>query len=142
MKKTLILIVALLTIGMAADAQVQVKKKSTSETIFSGRMGGISVDVIDGSYFLSIKSTNQFDKYYVIHIGENAGEAVTSIESFIEIAKTIKKGESYEIETLTKSFTIHKGITKNEIWFKASGYAGYASTNVYEMNKILDAFVK
>ena len=142
MKKALILIVALLTIGMAADAQVQVKKKSTSETIFSGRMGGISVDVIDGSYFLSIKSTNQFDKYYVIHIGENAGEAVTSIESFIDIAETIKKGESFEIETLTSTFTIYKGAFKNEIWFKASGYAGYASTNVYEMNKILDAFVK
>ena len=142
MKKVLILIVAFLTIGMAADAQVQVKKKSTSEKIYSGRMGGISVDCMEGAYFLSICSTNQFDNHYVICLGQNAAEAVASIESFIEIAKTIKKGESYEIETLTKSFTIHKGITKNEIWFKASGYAGYASTNVYEMNKILDAFVK
>lgn len=142
MKKALILIVALLTIGMAADAQVQVKKKSTSETIFSGRMGGISVDVIDGSYFLSIKSTNQFDKYYVIHIGENAGEAVTSIESFIEIAETIKKGESFDIETLTSTFTIYKGAFKNEIWFKTAGYGGYAVTNVRELSKILDVFVK
>lgn len=142
MKKALIFIVALLTIGMAADAQVQVKKKSTSETIFSGRMGGISVDVIDGSYFLSIQSTNQFDKYYVIHIGENAGEAVASIESFIEIAETIKKGESFDIETLTSTFTIYKGAFKNEIWFKAAGYGGYAVTNIRELSKILDAFVK
>lgn len=142
MKKILILIVALLTIAMAADAQVQVKKISTSEKIYSGRMGGISVDAIDGTYFLSIKSTNQFDKYYVICIGQNASEAVTSIESFIDIAKTITKGDSFEIETPTSTFTIYKGAFKNEIWFKASGYAGYASTNVYEMNKILDAFVK
>lgn len=142
MKKALILIVALLTIGMAADAQVQVKKKSTSETIFSGRMGGISVDVIDGSYFLSIKSTNQFDKYYVIHIGQNASEAVASIESFIDIAKTIKSGESYEIETPISTFSIYKGAFKNEIWFKTTGYGGYAVTNVRELSKILDAFVK
>lgn len=142
MKKILTLIVALLTIGMAADAQVQIKKKSTSENIYSGRMGNISVDCMDGSYFLAICSTNQFDKFYVIHLGENAKDAITSIESFIEIAKTIKKGESYDIETPTKTFTIYKGAFKNEIWFKASGHAGYAVTNVNEMNKILDAFVK
>lgn len=142
MKKVLILIVAFLTIGMAADAQVQVKKNSTSEKIYSGRMGNISVNCMEGSFFLSICSTNQFDKFYVIHLGENAEEAITSIESFIEIAKTIKKGESYDIKTPTKNYTIYKGAFKNEIWFKASGYAGYASTNVYEMNKILDAFVK
>lgn len=84
MKKVLILIVAFLTIGMAADAQVQVKKKSTSEKIYSGRMGGISVDCMEGAYFLSICSTNQFDNHYVICLGQNAAEAVASIESFID----------------------------------------------------------
>lgn len=141
MKKILIAIVALLCCGYSADAQIKVNKKSETKEVFSSRMGFVTIKVMEGNYFLALPSSNQYDDYYIMHLGQSNEDALESVEALLEMAQTIKKGESYAVETLTKTFTITKGIGKS-IDISAKGYAGYASTSATELKGMIDALRK
>ena len=137
MKKIIILIVALLTIGMTADAQVRVKKKNTPETIYMTDSFN-RITRMDGDYFLSLWWGDS--ETYDICIGQNKEEAIDSMNSFLEIAMTIKAGDAYELESLDRSFTIYKGFSEKDIRFvTVSRQYGYANAflSAKEIHEIL-----
>ena len=70
---------------------------------------------MDGDYFLSLRWGDS--ETYDICIGQNKGDAIDSMNSFLEIAMTIKAGDAYELESLDRSFTIYKGFSEKDIRF-------------------------
>lgn len=137
MKKFITLIVSLMMLPIITDAQIVVKDKTNTETLLSIRMGFIKLNY-DGSYFLAMSTTNQFDRPMILPLGKDKAEAIKTIESLIEITSTIKKGDCIKIESAYGTeFRIYR-FAKNTITINADGYAAASNTNKAELNKILD----
>lgn len=143
MKKIIITIIsAMILMPSMADAQVEITKKSKTEILKSLRMGWTTLSVNDDIYALGLKSDNQFDKHYIIMLGEGKDNAIKSLETFIEIADTIKNGESMEFNNINETIRISKGLVKGEIWFKSKYYAGYGKTSKGELKTLMKALKK
>ena len=143
MKKIIIAIIsAMILMPTIAEAQIQVNKQPKRETIKSLRMGYVTLTKTEETYFLSMISENQFDKSYVILLGESKETAIQSLNSFIEISSTITKDDSFEFNDGIKNYRIYRGMFKSEVWFKADGYAGYGKTSTTELNNLLKALTK
>lgn len=143
MKKIIITIIsAMILMPTMADAQIQVKKQPKIETIKSLRMGYVTLSKSEDIYFLSLTSDNQFDKSYIIYLGESHEAAVGSLNSLIEVASTITKDDSFEFNDGRNDFYIYRGMFKGEVWFKAKGFAGYGKTSTTELNNLLKALTK
>ena len=143
MKKIIIAIIsAMILMPTIAEAQIQVNKQPKRETIKSLRMGYVTLTKTEETYFLSMISDNQFDKSYVILLGESKETAIQSLNSFIEISSTITKDDSFEFNDGIKNYRIYRGMFKSEVWFKADGYAGYGKTSTTELNNLLKALTK
>lgn len=143
MKKIIIAIIsAMILMPTIAEAQIQVNKQPKRETIKSLRMGYVTLTKTEETYFLSMISDNQFDKSYVILLGESKEAAIQSLNSFIEISSTITKDDSFEFNDGIKNYRIYRGMFKSEVWFKADGYAGYGKTSTTELNNLLKALTK
>lgn len=143
MKKIIIAIIsAMILMPTIAEAQIQVNKQPKRETIKSLRMGYVTLTKTEQTYFLSMISDNQFDKSYVILLGESKEAAIQSLNSLIEISSTITKDDSFEFNDGIKNYRIYRGMFKSEVWFKADGYAGYGKTSTTELNNLLKALTK
>lgn len=143
MKKIIIAIIsAMILMPTIAEAQIQVNKQPKRETIKSLRMGYVTLTKTEETYFLSMISDNQFDKSYVILLGESKEAAIQSLNSLIEISSTITKDDSFEFNDGIKNYRIYRGMFKSEVWFKADGYAGYGKTSTTELNNLLKALTK
>lgn len=143
MKKIIIAIIsAMILMPTIAEAQIQVNKQPKRETIKSLRMGYVTLTKTEQTYFLSMISDNQFDKSYVILLGESKEAAIQSLNSLIEISSTIAKDDSFEFNDGIKNYRIYRGMFKSEVWFKADGYAGYGKTSTTELNNLLKALTK
>lgn len=143
MKKIIITIIsAMILMPTMADAQIQVKKQPKIETIKSLRMGYVTLSKSEDIYFLSLTSDNQFDKSYVILLGESKEAAIQSLNSLIEISSTITKDDFFEFNDGIKDYHLAKGAFKSELWFKADGHAGYGKTSTTELNNLLKALTK
>lgn len=142
MKKIIIAIIsAMILMPAMADAQIKVNKQPKRETIKSLRMGYVALTKTEETYYLTMISDNQFDKSYVILLGEGKDAAIQSINSFIEISSTIKKDDSFEFNDGIKDYRIYRGVFKSEVWFKADGYAGYGKTSKAELNQLLESIL-
>ena len=120
-----------------ADAQIVVKDKMNIETLLSIRMGFIKLNY-DGSYYLAMSTTNQFDRPMILPLGKDKTEAIKTIEALIEITTTIKNGDCIKIESAYGTeFRIYR-FAKNTITINADGYAAASNTNKAELTKILD----
>lgn len=138
MKKILIaLIAALAFLPTIAEAQISVTSKSNNEKLLSIRMGFITLNY-DGSYYLGMQTTNQFDNHMILPLGKTKEEAIKTVQALIDITTTIAKGDCITIESVygTK-FRIYR-YAKNTITIHADGYAGYSNTNKNELTRILD----
>ena len=143
MKKIIIAIIsAMILMPTIAEAQIQVNKQPKRETIKSLRMGYVTLTKTEETYFLSMISDNQFDKSYVILLGESKEATIQSLNSLIEISSTITKDDSFEFNDGIKNYRIYRGMFKSEVWFKADGYAGYGKTSTTELNNLLKALTK
>lgn len=143
MKKIIIAIIsAMILMPTIAEAQIQVNKQPKRETIKSLRMGYVTLTKTEETYFLSMISDNQFDKSYVILLGESKEAAIQSLNSLIEISSTITKDDSFEFNDGIKNYRIYRGMFKSEVWFKADGYAGYGKTSTTELNNLSKALTK
>ena len=143
MKKIIIAIIsAMILMPTIAEAQIQVNKQPKRETIKSLRMGYVTLTKTEVTYFLSMISDNQFDKSYVILLGESKEAAIQSLNSLIEISSTITKDDSFEFNDGIKNYRIYRGMFKSEVWFKADGHAGYGKTSTTELNNLLKALTK
>lgn len=141
MKIIIAIIYAMMLMPIMADAQIQVKKQPQIETIKSIRMGYVTLTKSQDIYCLCLTSDNQFDKAYVIMLGKGKEAAVQSLNSLIEVASTITKKDTFEFNDGIKDFRIYRGMLKNEVWFKADGYAGYGKTSKAELNQLLESIL-
>lgn len=137
MKKIVILIIALMSLSSLANAQITIKGKQNTETLLSIRMGFIRLNY-DGSYYLAMSTTNQFDDAMILPLGKNKQEAMTTTQSLIDISTTIKKGDCIEVESIYgQTFRIYI-FAKNTITIQSDGYAAMSNTNKAELTRILD----
>lgn len=141
MKKILILFATLIVMPMIAEAQIVVKEKTKVETIKRLRMGWVSLDKTGTSYFLCIRSDNQFDDTYTIHLGQSKEDAISSLYTLIELTKTLKKDESVKFDNINEELSIHLGLLKGEIWFKSKYRAGWGKISKKELNTLLDTLL-
>lgn len=141
MKRLIIAVIAALLLAPMADAQINLKKREQSETIMKMRMGYVSLEKIGETYFLAIRSDNQFDNHYIIHLGDTKRKAIESLTSLVDLADTIKKNESFEFDNGNETIDVFRGVMKGELWFKAEGYAGYGRTSKPELNKMLESLL-
>ena len=138
MKKILLMVIAFMTLVPMADAQITVKEKSNRETLLSIRMGFITLNY-DGSYYLAMSTTNQFDNPMILPLGKEKKDAMSTIQALIDITTTIQKGDCVRIESAYgEEFRIYR-YAKNTITINADGYAASSNTNKAELTKILDA---
>lgn len=122
---------------MMADAQFKVKSTYKTEHILSIRLGFIDLNY-DGSYYLAMETTNQFDDPLILPLGKSKQKAMETIESLINITTTIKKEDTITIMTLYgEEFRIYKH-GKNIISIDADYRAGYSNITKAELKRILD----
>lgn len=142
MKKIIIAIIsAMILMPTIADAQIVVKEKTKVETIKRLRMGWVSLDKTGNSYFLCVRSDNQFDDTYTIHLGQSKEDAIASLNTLIEVSKTLKKDESVKFDNINEELSIYSGVLKKEIWFKSEYKAGWGKVSKMELNTLLDALL-
>ena len=141
MKKILILFATLMMMPVIAEAQIVVKERTKVETIKKLRMGWVSLDKTGTSYFLCVRSDNQFDDTYTIHLGQSKEDAIASLNTLIEVAKTLKKDESVKFDNINEELSIYSGVLKKEIWFKSQYRAGWGKVSKMELNTLLDALL-
>jgi len=136
MKKFVIFIIAMM-MTVIADAQITIKGKSNTETLLSIRMGFITLKY-DGTYYLTMSTTNQFDDPMILPLGKDKKEAMQTLDALIDITTSIKKGDCIKIESIYgEEFRIYR-FAKNTITIHADGYAAPSNTNKLELTRILD----
>lgn len=141
MKRLILAVLATLLLAPIADAQINLKKREQPETIMKMRMGYISLNRVGETYYLAIRSDNQFDDHYIIYLGKDRRKAIESLTSLVDLADTIKKNESFEFDNGNETIDVCRGVMKGELWFKAEGYAGYGRTSKPELNKMLESLL-
>lgn len=137
MKKILTIILALMMMPAMADAQIKITGKRNVQTLMSIRMGMIDLDY-DGKYYLAMRTSNQFDDTMILPLGGDKQVAMQTLQDLIDIATSLKKGDSIKIESAYgREFRIYR-LAKNAVGIYADGYAGYASTSKTELTRLLD----
>jgi uncharacterized protein YdeI (BOF family) len=139
MKKIIIAIIsAMILIPTMADAQIAVHKKQSVETLMNLRGGWVSLTKYGTAYSLIMRSDNQFDDVYVIILGKDRRTAIESLEALVDVAASIKVGETIDFSDSYKTYYVSRGTFKGEVWFKSSGQAGYGKTSKKELERLLD----
>lgn len=139
MKKIFVIIIStMILMPTMADAQIKIESRKTTETLLSLRMGFIDL-TYNGSYFLSMSTTNQFDDPIVISLGKDKQEAMQTLQNLIDLTTSIKKGECITIEnTFGEKLRIFR-YCKNTISIFSDGRAGSSNTNKSELSRCLDS---
>lgn len=142
MKRYLLILLALVTFAGIADAQISIKKSDTGkakqETTLS--MSWSWIYSADNSYFIVMKSDNQFDDSFWLKMGETQEECIETINSLLELCKTIGESDRYEIDNgagETFDVTQYKALGATGIRFHGDGYAGSAFLLASNLNKAL-----
>ena len=129
MRKILLILVALVTFAGIADAQISIKKsdigKPKQMTTLS--MSWSWIYQADDSYFLVMKSDNQFDDWYWLKIGDSKEACLESITALQEMMDTMGESDRYDVdngagETFSVTSTKELGIKK--LIFHGENYAG------------------
>lgn len=114
--KRLLTIFAMMLICIIASAQIgDVREGTPMQTLGSAREGLCKLKCQDQLYFLSIKSTNQFDDLAPIFLGIGQDSARRTMHDLIDLISRMKK-------KATASFTTIDGKYKYTIYKYARGY--------------------
>ena len=141
MKKIIIAVLALLSIGVV-QAQFKVEQKqSAPEAIWREGFGWVSLyqqNVGNGEdyYFIACRSSNQFDDMMLIHLGskEKALATLAQLEKDLYV-----EGEIYELsDDKGESFTLKCG-KFNYYYIYKRGYAGYGYIKMTHIPKMQSA---
>jgi hypothetical protein len=143
MKKIFIAIIsAMILMPMMADAQIQKKATTKIETLLSLRMGYMNLKLSEGTYFISMLTTNQFDDAMVLKLGETKESAAQSLNDLMEISTTISGQECVRIDNgYGRELRFYKG-AMGGVTIQADGYAGVVNTAKSEFKKMLDKLSK
>lgn len=150
MKKFLTILVALVTFTGVADAQISIKKSDVGKP---KQMITLSsywswIYQADDSYFIVMKSDNEFDDYFWLKLGYNKDDCLKSIASLQEMMDDMGETDRYDVDngegktfsvTMTKEFGIKKMI------FHGENYAGAGylfASNFAKANKWIQKNLK
>lgn len=129
MKKILTILVALVTFTGIASAQISVKKsqfgKPKEMTTLS--MSWSWIYKSDNSYYLTLKSDNQFDDWYWLNIGDNKQDCLNSISALKDLILTMRDTDAYNVdngEGETFTVTIGKELGIRKLIFHGKYHAG------------------
>ncbi len=100
MKKFIVAIVLIVACAGMADAQITINKSISSnpKQMTTLSMYWSWIYQIDSTYFLVMKSDNEFDDFYWIRLGTTRGECKESVSSLLELAKTIGETDRYDMD--------------------------------------------
>ena len=129
MKKILPIIIALVAFSGIANAQISIKKSDVGRArqVATLAMYWSWIYQIDSTYYLVMKSDNQFDDSYWLRIGETKDECIGSLNSLKELAQTITDSDRFEIdngEHITFIATQYKSMGIKGVKFQGRGHAG------------------
>lgn len=127
MKKILTIAIALFMLCPLMSAQIQIKQNAKMEKIATISASWYYLYYSDGEYLLSLKSTNQFDDSYWLHLG-NKEEALQSLDALIDLCDSLGKDDSAEISNgANKTYFVHRHMGGLSFHQKEPGMAGFTS---------------
>lgn len=143
MKKILIAIItSMILMPIMADAQIQKKSTTKTETLLSLRMGYMNLKLSEGMYFITMLTTNQFDDAMLLKLGDTKESAIQSLNDLMEITSSISGQECVRIDNgFGRELRFYKG-AMGGVSINADGYAGTVNTAKSEFKKMRDKLMK
>ena len=150
MKRILTTLIALVTIAGIADAQISIKKSDVGKPkqMTTLSMSWSWIYQADDSYFLVMKSDNQFDDHYWLKIGDTREECLESISALQEMMDNMGETERYNVDNgMGESFsvTLSRELGIKKLTFNGESYAGAGSllaSNLSKATKWIEKNVK
>lgn len=139
MKKIIYIILSMMfLLPTMADAQIKKTGTFKSETIESVRMGIVSLKKAENEYYLTFKTTNQFDDLMVLKLGDSKESAIQSLQDILEILDTLQGNATQYIDNgYGREFRLYK--VMGALYISADGYAGDGNASKGELKKLLKA---
>ena len=142
MKRIIILATAFvmaLAIAPVSGAQIKAQK----DTLATKQVATIAkywtwVTMFKGTYFLDLKSTNQYDGNLILPLGKTKEEVVESIGALEEMF-TAGDDDSFEIRDVVKHrvrVTKGKMMGAEYLYFHTDGFAGYSQIDKGSFKKL------
>ena len=129
MKKILSILIALVAFSEITDAQISIKKSDVGKPkqMATLSMSWSWIYQADNSYFLVMKSDNQFDDWYWLKIGNTKEACLESITALQEMMDIMEESDRYDVdngagETFSVTSTEELGVKK--LIFHGENYAG------------------
>ena len=129
MKRILTTLIVLVTFAGIADAQISIKKSDVGKPkqMTTLSMSWSWIYQADDSYFLVMKSDNQFDDHYWLKIGDTKEECLESLSALQEMMDNMGDSDRYEVDNgMGESFsvTISRELGIKKLTFNGESYAG------------------
>lgn len=150
MKRFLTTLIALVTLAGIADAQISIKKSDVGKPkqMTTLSMSWSWIYQADDSYFLVMKSDNQFDDHYWLKIGDTREECLESLSALMEMMDNMGESERYDVDNrMGESFsvTLSRDLGIKKLTFHGEKYAGAGfllATNLTKAIKWIEKNVK
>ncbi len=150
MKRILTTLIALVTFAGIADAQISIKKSDVGKPkqMTTLSMSWSWIYQADDSYFLVMKSDNQFDNHYWLKIGDTREECLESLSALQEMMDNMGETERYNVDNgMGESFsvTISRELGIKKLTFNGESYAGAGfllASNLSKATKWIEKNVK
>jgi len=150
MKRILTTLIALVTLAGIADAQISIKKSDVGKPkqMTTLSMSWSWIYQADDSYFLVMKSDNQFDDHYWLKIGDTREECLESISALQEMMDNMGETERYNVDNgMGESFsvTLSRELGIKKLTFNGESYAGAGfllASNLSKATKWIEKNVK
>ena len=150
MKKILSLIAALVTITGIASAQINIKKSNVGkpQEMTTLSMYWSWIYKVDASYYIVMKSSNQFDDSFWLKIGNTRQECLESISSLRDMMDTMDGSDRYDVDNGEgKTFSVTSptefGVKKLIFHGKYNAGTGYLlASNISKAKKWIEKNVR
>lgn len=140
MKRILTTLIVLVTFAGIADAQISIKKSDVGKPkqMTTLSMSWSWIYQADDSYFLVMKSDNQFDDHYWLKIGDTREECLESLSALQEMMDNMGETERYNVDNgMGESFsvTLSRELGIKKLTFNGESYAGAGFLLASNLNK-------
>lgn len=150
MKRILTTLIVLVTFAGIADAQISIKKSDVGKPkqMTTLSMSWSWIYQADDSYFLVMKSDNQFDDHYWLKIGDTREECLESLSALQEMMDNMGETERYNVDNgMGESFsvTLSRELGIKKLTFNGESYAGAGfliASNLSKATKWIEKNVK
>lgn len=139
--KKLLFIAIMVMLALPSMAQIKVGQKSEKiETLYKFRGGTQFLKKQGPEFYFALNTSNRFDDYFIISLGNSPAEAVVTAQSIYDLALSLDNGETVPISDIAgREMVTHaqKAMGAWVIYFDAEGYAGTASLMKGELEKVI-----